>query len=496
MSKIIITETQLGILKGLLMEDPLSTSKIGFISPLTFPSGVTYPQNGFQTQKKDFGKYARPNHNGVDLAAGSSSRVVAPADGKVTRKKYKGGGGCGGLIRIQHKEYETAYCHMKAIYVKEGEKVKQGQLIGLSGGSSKDPYAGNSQGAHLHFQMKKGNYYGQLVDPMKLIDYKKNYIKTADILNPEDIVIDPNYDVLDDDVISLGDGSSGGRRWKKEAVKEMQGALLALDYKLPIHKDDGEFGTETLKAVNKFQTDNGFEESIFITPEMIDIMKNESGDDLASDDKSDEPSADEPSADEPSAEESSEEEAEEETEIVKKEKQYPFDDVVVDAIIEASEKTGVDEDLLFTIANIASGGDPNRKNGLFRLSQKYWGSFGVDATSVKDPHKNSLAAAKKIQKTIDRLKSFLGREPEMYETYVAYSQGRRGFRVIKTACDNFASNDVEESLKLSSEELGYSPSYGSHVYKNMKRSGITKPCEFLEDMEDEVVASAKEIQNL
>ena len=96
-----------------------------------------------------------------------------------------------------------------------------------------------------------------------------------------------------------------------------------------------------------------------------------------------------------------------------------------------------------------SGGDPTQKNGLFRISQKYWSSFGVDATTVMDPYKNSIAAAKKLSQHIDSLTTFLGNAPDMYEIYLSYAYGRRGFRIIKTACDNFPDERNRRSIKIS-----------------------------------------------
>ena len=40
-------------------------------------------------------------------------------------------------------------------------------------------------------------------------------------------------------------------------VKELQGLLMKLGYNLPKYQDDGDFGSETLKAVKKFQSNNG-----------------------------------------------------------------------------------------------------------------------------------------------------------------------------------------------------------------------------------------------
>ena len=56
----------------------------------------------------------------------------------------------------------TVYAHCKKIYVKEGDKVKQGQKIGEVGST------GKSTGPHLHFEIRKENRY---VDPDLIIKF-------------------------------------------------------------------------------------------------------------------------------------------------------------------------------------------------------------------------------------------------------------------------------------------------------------------------------------
>lgn len=58
----------------------------------------------------------------------------------------------------------TLYCHTSKFYVKEGDKVKQGQTIALMGST------GNSTGAHLHFAV---NVNGHGVDPAPYLGIKR-----------------------------------------------------------------------------------------------------------------------------------------------------------------------------------------------------------------------------------------------------------------------------------------------------------------------------------
>ena len=113
-----------------------------------------------------FGQRWGKLHNGVDLAA-NAANVKAPADGvvvKVAADEYP----CGGTIVIDHAGgFRTGYCHMQKINVSAGQQVKQGDIIGISGGGDGDPGQGKSDGRHLHFTLRKN---GVLVNPMDYIN--------------------------------------------------------------------------------------------------------------------------------------------------------------------------------------------------------------------------------------------------------------------------------------------------------------------------------------
>ena len=112
-------------------------------------------------------KRSYENHPGVDLKANSGTPIKSPADGKVIDAQFKSTA-CGGTIQIQHANgFTSRYCHCKDINVTPGQDVKQGDVVGLSGGAAGDRGAGNSMGAHLHFELKKD---GQLVNPLDYIN--------------------------------------------------------------------------------------------------------------------------------------------------------------------------------------------------------------------------------------------------------------------------------------------------------------------------------------
>jgi len=130
------------------------------------------PLDSFITS--DFGKARTYNgslkgyHSGTDFRAQVGTAIVASNRGKVVLVKdrfYSGG-----TVLIDHGQgIYTCYFHMSDFAVKEGEKVKKGQVIGLSGQS------GRVTGPHLHFAVRIN---GVQVDPLQFIELmNKNIIK-------------------------------------------------------------------------------------------------------------------------------------------------------------------------------------------------------------------------------------------------------------------------------------------------------------------------------
>ena len=87
-------------------------------------------------------------HRGTDFAAPSGTPIMASGAGKITRARWCGGGG--NCVKIKHNStYQTVYAHMKSFArgIKEGKRVKQGQIIGYVGST------GLSTGPHLHYEV-------------------------------------------------------------------------------------------------------------------------------------------------------------------------------------------------------------------------------------------------------------------------------------------------------------------------------------------------------
>ncbi len=88
-------------------------------------------------------------HKGVDYAASTGTPIKATGDGKVIHRGTKGG--YGNTVVIQHgSSYTTLYAHMSkyARGIRNGARVKQGQIIGYVGKS------GLATGPHLHYEFR------------------------------------------------------------------------------------------------------------------------------------------------------------------------------------------------------------------------------------------------------------------------------------------------------------------------------------------------------
>ena len=99
-------------------------------------------------------------HKGTDFAAPMGTPIMSSGDGIVIRARWCGGGG--NCIKIKHNStYQTVYAHMKnfALGIREGRRVKQGQIIGYVGST------GKSTGPHLHYEVIKN---GKKINSQKL----------------------------------------------------------------------------------------------------------------------------------------------------------------------------------------------------------------------------------------------------------------------------------------------------------------------------------------
>lgn len=146
----------------------------GFINPIheddyirpTSPYGIREIPKAIYT-----GGATERDHYAVDMVGTWRARIVASKSGIIKEKWYvpdesKGRRGhdiYGGYIVILHDDgTETDYAHCSEIYVHEGQRVEQGEVIARQGNS------GLSAGPHLHFILRIN---GVPVNPLKYIDY-------------------------------------------------------------------------------------------------------------------------------------------------------------------------------------------------------------------------------------------------------------------------------------------------------------------------------------
>ncbi len=133
--------------------------------PIFFP----IPNKDFKRVSSTYGvrmhpiKHKKQFHCGIDLVADLGTPVYAVGSGVIEESKKNSG--YGNHIRISHKgSYSSVYGHLHRSVIKNGDRVKQGQIIGYVGST------GISTGPHLHFELKRFN---KSIDP---IVFWKKYV--------------------------------------------------------------------------------------------------------------------------------------------------------------------------------------------------------------------------------------------------------------------------------------------------------------------------------
>jgi murein DD-endopeptidase MepM/ murein hydrolase activator NlpD len=122
----------------------LNMGKASFMFPLSIPTEITsifgwriHPITGDQRF-----------HSGTDLGAPEGTPVLAAVTGQVVTADFLGGYGLTVILQHEKGTQESLYAHMSQIFVKPGDKVEQGNVIGRVGNT------GNSTGPHLHFEWR------------------------------------------------------------------------------------------------------------------------------------------------------------------------------------------------------------------------------------------------------------------------------------------------------------------------------------------------------
>jgi murein DD-endopeptidase MepM/ murein hydrolase activator NlpD len=139
------------------------TDKHYFICPIEYKSDIIIRNDHRGDGTFASSRSGRRMHKGLDLLAEVGTPVLTAKSGKVisaTQNK-----GMGKYIIIQHRDnIITIYGHLSNIFVRRGDFVRQGQVIGSVGKT------GNARAAdmlpHLHFEVRKN---GVPVDPLEYI---------------------------------------------------------------------------------------------------------------------------------------------------------------------------------------------------------------------------------------------------------------------------------------------------------------------------------------
>ncbi len=124
------------------------------------PVDFRYISSGFTTGRRYVEAFnVSTGHRAIDYAASLGTPIRAIGDGVVTYAGWSKAG-YGNLTSIRHNStYSSNYAHQSKMYVKVGQHVKQGQVIGAVGST------GFSTGPHLHFEIVQN---GTKINPLTL----------------------------------------------------------------------------------------------------------------------------------------------------------------------------------------------------------------------------------------------------------------------------------------------------------------------------------------
>ena len=139
--------------QGYFDENANSVQKMFLKAPLAFK----YISSGFTTGLRYVEAFnVSTGHRAIDYAAPQGTPVRAVGDGTVVMASWNGS--YGNMVKIRHNgTYQTNYGHLSRFAVRNGAKVKQGDVIGYVGST------GFSTGPHLHYEMVKN---GVKINPL------------------------------------------------------------------------------------------------------------------------------------------------------------------------------------------------------------------------------------------------------------------------------------------------------------------------------------------
>jgi len=133
--------------------DPRGIVAVGPVSSL----GFLWPTEGGRIT---VGLGGYPGHTGVDIPRPAGTPIFASAAGTVVRAVNSTVGYGRHVVIDHHNGYTTWYAHMQVIHAYVGQRVNQGDVIGLVGST------GRSTGNHLHFEVRR---HGRIMNPAHYI---------------------------------------------------------------------------------------------------------------------------------------------------------------------------------------------------------------------------------------------------------------------------------------------------------------------------------------
>ncbi len=137
---------KLSALNSTIPELPPLSSPEKYLPNSNSFNGYIWPAKG--TFTSGFGWRWGKMHKGIDIAAPIGTPIMAAASGEVIFAGWNSGG-YGNLVKLKHTDGSiTLYAHNNRIYVRKGQRIKQGQQIAEMGST------GYSTGPHLHFEIR------------------------------------------------------------------------------------------------------------------------------------------------------------------------------------------------------------------------------------------------------------------------------------------------------------------------------------------------------
>ena len=123
------------------------------------PAEGGFISSEFGTREEE-GDIVTSYHNGIDIGVVVGTDVVSATDGEVILSTESSS--YGKYIKVQNGDLITTYAHCNDLLVKEGDTIKQGDKIALSGST------GNVTGPHLHFEII---YKGEYINPREILEF-------------------------------------------------------------------------------------------------------------------------------------------------------------------------------------------------------------------------------------------------------------------------------------------------------------------------------------